>query len=108
MNNLYVFAIGGSGERVMRSLIMLLASGVKLNANSVTPVFVDNDKNSAALTRCENLIKFYNNSLNSGRPGIVHYARNCRPVSDRRFSERRSMSRCCLISPVIQSVISSR
>ena len=70
MNNLYVFAIGGSGERVMRSLIMLLASGVKLNANSVTPVFVDNDKNSAALTRCENLIKFYNNSLNSGRPGI--------------------------------------
>ena len=70
MNNLYVFAIGGSGERVMRSLIMLLASGVKLNANSVTPVFVDNDNNSAALTRCENLIKFYNNSLNSGRPGI--------------------------------------
>jgi len=70
MNNLYVFAIGGSGERVMRSLIMLLAAGVKINANTVTPVFVDNDKNSAALTRCKNLISFYNNSLDSGMAGI--------------------------------------
>lgn len=70
MNNLYVFAIGGSGERVMRSLIMLLAAGVKINANSVTPIFVDNDKNSAALTRCKNLISFYNNSTDSGKAGI--------------------------------------
>lgn len=70
MNNLYVFAIGGSGERVMRSLIMLLAAGVKINANSVTPVFVDNDKNSAALTRCKNLISFYNKGLSGGTAGI--------------------------------------
>lgn len=70
MNNLYIFAIGGSGERVMRSLIMLLAAGVKINANSVTPVFVDNDKNSAALTRCKNLISYYNNGLSDGKPGI--------------------------------------
>lgn len=70
MNNLYIFAIGGSGERVMRSLIMLLAAGVKINANSVTPVFVDNDKKSAALTRCKNLISYYNNGLSDGMPGI--------------------------------------
>lgn len=29
MSKLYVFAIGGSGSRVLRSLTMLLAAGVK-------------------------------------------------------------------------------
>ena len=33
MNNLYVFAIGGRAERVMRSFIMVLAAGVELGAN---------------------------------------------------------------------------
>lgn len=70
MNNLYVFAIGGSGERVVRSLIMLLAAGVKIKANSVTPIFVDNDKNSAALERCKNLIKYYNSGMSGGWAGI--------------------------------------
>lgn len=66
MNNLYIFAIGGSGERVMRSFIMLLASGVKLGANRVIPIFVDNDARSKALTRCLRLIKYYNACSNKG------------------------------------------
>lgn len=66
MNNLYVFAIGGSGERVMRSLIMLLAAGVKIGAKSITPIFVDNDANSAALTRCKNLLNYYNANAQTG------------------------------------------
>lgn len=71
MNNLYVFAIGGSGERVMRSLIMLLAAGVKLGANNVIPIFVDNDANSKALKRCMKLIKYYNAcSENDHKMGI--------------------------------------
>ena len=60
MNKLYVFAIGGSGERVMRSFILTLASGVKIDAQSVVPVFVDNDEKSKALTTCLDLIKYYN------------------------------------------------
>ena len=52
MNNLYVFAIGGSGERVMKSLIMMLATGMPLGAKKLIPVFVDNDVNSNALTSC--------------------------------------------------------
>ncbi|MDE5886627.1 MAG: hypothetical protein K2H46_03460 [Muribaculaceae bacterium] len=64
MNNLYIFAIGGSGERVMRSFIMLLAAGVKLGASKVVPIFVDNDAKSSALTRCRNLISYYNASGN--------------------------------------------
>lgn len=71
MNNLYLFAIGGSGERVMRSFIMLLAAGVKIGANRVIPIFVDNDEKSMALTRCQDLIKYYNaNANNGGRMGI--------------------------------------
>jgi hypothetical protein len=60
MNNLYIFAIGGSGERVMHSFIMLLAGGLKLNiSGSVKPVFIDTDATSFALTQCEELIKEY-------------------------------------------------
>lgn len=71
MNNLYVFAIGGSGERVMRSFIMLLAAGVKLGTNRVHPIFVDNDANSQALKRCVRLIHYYNaTSAKNSKMGI--------------------------------------
>lgn len=71
MNNLYVFAIGGSGERVMRSFIMLLAAGVKLGASKVIPIFVDNDAKSKALERCKNLISYYNaTSIKNSKMGI--------------------------------------
>ena len=62
MRNLYVVAIGGSGERVMRSLIMLLASGVNVQAERVVPVFIENDIESNALTSCTNLLKYYSNA----------------------------------------------
>ena len=61
MRNLYVVAIGGSGERVMRSLIMLLTSGVSVNAERVIPVFIENDIKSAALNSCLKLFKYYHN-----------------------------------------------
>ena len=66
MNNLYVFAIGGSGERVMRSLIMLLASGVTVNAKKVIPVFIDNDVTSDAYTKCCELLKYYSDTTENG------------------------------------------
>lgn len=59
MNNLYVFAIGGSGERVMKSLVMMLAAGMPLGAKRLIPVFVDNDVDSNALTSCLELIDYY-------------------------------------------------
>lgn len=61
MRNLYVVAIGGSGERVMRSLIMLLTSGVTVDAERVIPVFIENDISSAALSSCLKLFKYYHN-----------------------------------------------
>lgn len=59
MNDLYVFAIGGSGERVFKSLVMMLAAGMPIGAKRIIPVFVDNDAKSDALTSCEKLIEYY-------------------------------------------------
>lgn len=59
MQKLYVFAIGGSGERVMYSFIMSLIAGTPVKAQKVIPVFIDNDTSSKALNNCLKLIEAY-------------------------------------------------
>ena len=50
MSKLYVFAIGGTGSRVLRSLTMMLASGVKLGVDKIVPIIIDPDNSNADLT----------------------------------------------------------
>ena len=57
---LYVFGIGGTGSRVIRSLMMLAASGVKIDTNAIVPVIIDPDFANADLTRCIESVKLYN------------------------------------------------
>lgn len=59
MSKIYVFGIGGTGARVIRSLTMLLASGVKLgeNIDTVIPVIIDQDRSNGDLTRTIALLK---------------------------------------------------
>jgi hypothetical protein len=59
MAKLYVFGIGGTGARVIRSLSMLLASGVKINASEVVPVIIDVDHGSGDLVRTIETLKTY-------------------------------------------------
>lgn len=61
MSKIYVFGIGGTGARVIRSLTMLLASGVKLgeNIDTVIPVIIDQDQSNGDLTRTIALLKTY-------------------------------------------------
>lgn len=61
MSKIYVFGIGGTGARVIRSLTMLLASGVKLgeNIDTVIPVIIDQDRSNGDLTRTIVLLKTY-------------------------------------------------
>lgn len=76
MNKLYVFAIGGSGERVMNSLVMLLAAGMEVEP-TIVPVFIDNDLQSYALRKSLELIKYYNsNSDDKGLFSVCQDARN--------------------------------
>lgn len=61
MSKIYVFGIGGTGARVIRSLTMLLASGIKLgeNIDTVIPVIIDQDRSNGDLTRTIALLKTY-------------------------------------------------
>lgn len=59
MSKLYVFGIGGTGSRVLRSFTMMLASGVKLGVKEVVPIVIDPDLSNADLTRSVSLMNNY-------------------------------------------------
>ena len=43
MAKMYVFAIGGSGSRVLKSLTMLLAAGIECKVDTIIPIIIDKD-----------------------------------------------------------------
>lgn len=60
MSKLYIFGIGGTGSRVLKSLIMLLGVGVEIkNTSEIVPIIIDPDYASADLTRTAEIIKHY-------------------------------------------------
>lgn len=59
MSKLYVFGIGGTGARVLRSFTMMLAAGVKIGVNEIVPIIIDPDVSNADLTRTVNLMNTY-------------------------------------------------
>lgn len=61
MSKLYVFGIGGTGARVIKSLIYLLASGVKLDKkiSTLVPILIDPDNGNGDLTRTVRLLSLY-------------------------------------------------
>lgn len=61
MSKIYVFGIGGTGSRVLRSLTMMLASGVKLGpgVDKIVPIIIDPDNANADLTRAVDLMNKY-------------------------------------------------
>lgn len=72
MSKIYIFGIGGTGARVIRSLTMLLASGVELggNVDTIIPIIIDPDKSNGDLTRTISLLKeykFINEQLRFGK-----------------------------------------
>ncbi|RZM21502.1 MAG: hypothetical protein EOO88_32965, partial [Pedobacter sp.] len=60
IRNTFIFAIGGTGSRVVRSLTMLLAAGCKLNdSNKIIPVIIDVDAKNADTTRTLKALEAY-------------------------------------------------
>lgn len=60
MARLFIFAIGGTGSRVVKALTMLLASGVELkNISEVIPIIIDPHLANRDLQRSESLLKTY-------------------------------------------------
>lgn len=59
MSKIYLFCIGGTGSRVLRSLTMMMAAGVKIGADEIVPIVIDPDVANADLTRTNELLKNY-------------------------------------------------
>ena len=59
MSKIFVFGIGGTGSRVLRSLTMILATGVKFGADEIVPIIIDPDAANADLTRTVSLLNNY-------------------------------------------------
>jgi len=59
MAKLYIFGIGGTGSRVIKSLTMLLAAGVAMKDYEVVPIIIDPDSANGDVTRTVEILKNY-------------------------------------------------
>lgn len=72
MPRLFIFAIGGTGSRVLRSLTMLLASGVRPISGEeyeIVPVIIDPHKGNEDLKRTERLLWNYRSIIKEAGTG---------------------------------------
>lgn len=70
MSKIYVFAIGGTGARVLKSLTMLLAAGVRTNASEIVPIIIDPDAACGDKTDTVILMNQYSTIFNT----LSHHA----------------------------------
>ena len=62
MGKLFLFGIGGTGSRVLKSLAFLLASGVKLkDCSEIVPIIVDPHQSNKDLARTTDILNLYEN-----------------------------------------------
>ena len=59
MDKLFIFAIGGTGSRVLKALTHLLAAGVDINAQTVVPIIIDTDANGGNMAETIDLLNRY-------------------------------------------------
>lgn len=59
MSKLYIFGIGGTGARVLRSFTMMMAAGVRIGADTVVPIIIDPDAANADVNRAVALMNDY-------------------------------------------------
>lgn len=59
MAKLFIFGIGGTGSRVIKSLAMLMASGVEIKADEIIPIIIDVDNPNEDMSRTIEILKLY-------------------------------------------------
>jgi hypothetical protein len=59
MSRLFIFGIGGTGARVLKSLTLMLASGVNANGAEIIPIIIDPHKDLPELINCKSLLALY-------------------------------------------------
>ena len=70
MKEVYVLAIGGSGARILRSLVMLLAAGVETGAK-IVPIIIDPDEGAGNLSETIQLLELYQRIREKATDGQV-------------------------------------
>lgn len=59
MGKLFIFGIGGTGSRVLKSLTMLLSAGTAINTESIVPIIIDPDNPGGNLTDVVSVMRKY-------------------------------------------------
>lgn len=59
MAKLFLFGIGGTGSRVIKSLTTLLATGIDMHGYELVPIIIDPDAANGDLTRTVDMLKSY-------------------------------------------------
>lgn len=76
MKKVFVFCIGGTGIRVMKSITMLMAGGMSTNGYTVVPVILDPhldlEEKKNLHTLIESYKNIYNQSINNGSSTLNH------------------------------------
>ena len=60
MGKIYIFAIGGTGANVMRSILMLMASGA-FPQKEIIPILIDLDENNGNKNQYTSYYYLYQN-----------------------------------------------
>lgn len=68
MNRLFLFCIGGTGSRVLKALVYLLASGIKFPVRELIPIIIDPDKDNGDVEQIIRLLNYYQNIRNQIDP----------------------------------------
>ena len=61
MSKLFIFAIGGTGSRVLKSLSFLLASGIHCEADEIVPIIIDPDSSNGDVEKTIDILHLYQN-----------------------------------------------
>jgi len=64
MKKVFVFCIGGTGLRVMKSIVMLMASGIDTNGYKVVPILVDPHQDLEEKKNLQSLVDRYSDIFN--------------------------------------------
>lgn len=64
MKKVFVFCIGGTGIRVMKSIMMLLAGGMKTNGYVIVPIILDPHLDLQEKKNLHSLIESYKTVYN--------------------------------------------
>jgi len=84
MARLFVFAIGGTGSRVIKSLSMLLASGIQPNSDikyEIIPIIIDPHKSNEDLKRTDRILGYYEKIHNEVSDNCGFFGTKITPLS---------------------------